>query len=89
MVARRETVQQKRSLSSPSLPVSAPFDWWNLLLRRRATDWPRDDDETRHFFSVAPTVKFGERLEVFAGIQLLRGGGPENDLVMTGVALLI
>jgi hypothetical protein len=43
-------------------------------------------DETRHSFSFVPAVKLGAHLEVFAGIQLLRGDGTDNNLVMTGVA---
>ncbi|MDH4444602.1 MAG: hypothetical protein QE267_05680 [Akkermansiaceae bacterium] len=43
-------------------------------------------DETRHSISFTPAVKLGAHLEVFAGVQLLRGDGIENDLVMTGVA---
>jgi hypothetical protein len=43
-------------------------------------------DETRHSMSVTPGVKIGERLEVFAGVQFLWGDGPDNNLLMTGVA---
>ena len=43
-------------------------------------------DETRHSVSFTPAVKLGEHLEAFAGVQLLRGDGPDNDLLMTGVA---
>ena len=62
----------------------SPTEWLTLTGRYALI---RYEDETRHSFSFAPTVKIGERLGVFAGFQLLRGDGPENDLVMTGVAL--
>ncbi len=44
------------------------------------------EDETRHSFAVAPAVKIGAHVEVFAGVQLLRGSGTDNNLLMTGVA---
>ena len=61
----------------------SPTDWLTLTGRYALILY---QDETRHSFSFAPAVKLGAHLEVFAGIQLLRGDGTDNDLVMTGVA---
>ncbi len=61
----------------------SPTDWLTLTGRYALI---RYQDGTRHSFSFAPTVKLGTNLEVFAGVQLLRGDGTDNNLVMTGVA---
>lgn len=60
----------------------SPTDWLTLTGRYALILY---DDETRHALSFAPTVKLGAHLEGFAGIQLLRGGGADNNLLMTGV----
>lgn len=61
----------------------SPTDWLTLKGRYALILY---DDATRHSFSFGPTLKLGSRMEVFAGVQFLRGGGADNDLVMTGVA---
>ena len=61
----------------------SPTDWLTLAGRYALILY---EDATRHSFSFAPAVKFGSHLEVFAGVQFLRGDGADNDLVMTGVA---
>ncbi len=43
-------------------------------------------DQTRHAISFTPAVKLSSHLEVFAGVQLLRGDGLENELIMAGAA---
>ena len=48
--------------------------------------WLDYEDRTRHAITFAPAVKLGLRWEVFAGIQLLRGDGPDNNLAVTGAA---
>lgn len=62
----------------------SPSDWLSLTGRYALIAY---EDSTRHSFSFAPTVKLCSRVSVFAGVQFLRGGGKDNDLVMTGVAL--
>ena len=61
----------------------APATWLTLSARYALILYL---DETRHSFSFVPTVKLGPALEIFAGFQLLRGDGAENDLFMTGAA---
>ncbi len=61
----------------------SPTDWLTLTGRYALILY---EDETRHSFSFAPAVKLGSHLEVFAGVQLLRGSGADNDLLMTGAA---
>jgi hypothetical protein len=60
----------------------SPTDWLTLTARYAAIFYEK---ETRHSIAFTPAVNIGEHLEVFAGVQLLRGDGPDNDLVMTGV----
>ena len=43
--------------------------------------------ETRHALALTPACKLGERVELTAGIQLLRGGAVENDLVFSGLSV--
>jgi hypothetical protein len=61
----------------------SPTDWLTLTGRYALILYK---DETRHSISFTPAVKLGAHLEVFAGVQLLRGDGTDNDLVMTGAA---
>jgi hypothetical protein len=61
----------------------SPTDWLTLTGRYALILY---QDETRNSISFTPAVKLGAHLEVFAGVQLLRGDGTDNDLVMTGVA---
>ncbi len=44
------------------------------------------DHETRHSISFTPSVKVSSHLEFFAGVQLIRGDGIENDLVVGGAS---
>lgn len=62
----------------------SPTDWLTLTGRYALILY---EDATRHSFLVGPTVKLHTHLDVFAGVQFLRGDGADNDLVMTGVAL--
>ena len=48
--------------------------------------WIDYEDRTRHAITLAPAVKLGPQWEVFGGIQLLRGDGPDNNLAVTGAA---
>ncbi len=60
-----------------------------------ATEWLRFtaryalllyEDETRHSISFTPAFKVSPHLEIFGGVQLLRGNGLENDLVTGGAS---
>ncbi len=44
-------------------------------------------DETRHAIAFTPAARLGERVEITAGIQLLRGGEVENDLAFGGLSV--
>lgn len=57
---------------------------WLTLHARYAV--MRFDDETRHAIAFTPAVKLGERVEMTGGVQLLRGGEVENDLVFCGLS---
>ncbi len=57
---------------------------WLTLASRYALI--RYEDRTRHSISFTPEVKIGSQWKVFAGVQLLRGDGEDNDLVVTGAA---
>ena len=58
-------------------------DWLTLSARYALILY---NDETRHSISFTPTININAKLAVFAGVQLLRGNGTDNDLVMTGAA---
>lgn len=58
---------------------------WLTLHARYAAIWL--DAETRHAVAFTPAVKIGERVEVTAGVQFLRGGEVENDLIFGGVSV--
>jgi hypothetical protein len=45
------------------------------------------DDGTRNSFAFVPSIKLGSRWEAFAGIQILRGDGTDQNLVTTGASL--
>jgi len=57
---------------------------WLTLAGRYA--FIRYDDRIRHSISFTPEVKINSQWELFAGIQLLRGDGEDNDLLVTGAA---
>jgi hypothetical protein len=44
------------------------------------------DDQTRNSFAFVPSIKLGSRWEAFAGVQLLRGDGTDQNLVTTGAS---
>ena len=44
------------------------------------------EDETRHSISFTPAIKVNSQLEIFGGVQLLRGDGLENDLLVGGAS---
>ena len=58
---------------------------WLTLHARYAV--MRFDNETRHAVAFTPAVKFGEHVELTGGVQLLRGGEVENDLVFGGLSV--
>ncbi len=58
---------------------------WLTLHARYAAMW--SDEETRHAIAFTPAVKVGERVELTAGVQFLRGGEVENDLIFGGVSV--
>lgn len=60
-----------------------------------ATEWLRFtgryalilyDDETRHSISFTPALKVSSQLEIFGGVQLIRGGATDNDLLIGGAS---
>lgn len=50
--------------------------------------WLDYEDRTRHAITFTPSLKLDSRWEIFAGIQLLRGDGPDNNLLVTGATFL-
>jgi hypothetical protein len=70
-----------------TLAVEASWDVtaWLTLNARYAAMW--FDDETRHAVTVAPAAKLGKHVEFTAGVQFLRGGEVENDLLFTGLSV--
>ena len=46
----------------------------------------RYEDETRHSMSFTPAIKVGSHLEVFGGVQFLRGGATKDDLLIGGAS---
>lgn len=45
------------------------------------------EEETRHATTFTPSMKVGNHVELTAGVQLLRGGAVENDLIFGGVSV--
>ncbi|WP_158008118.1 hypothetical protein [Methyloceanibacter superfactus] len=45
------------------------------------------DDGTRNSIAFVPSIALGPRWEAFAGVQFLRGYGPDQDLVTGGLSL--
>ncbi len=58
--------------------------WLTFTARYAAV---RFETHTRHATMLSPSVKLGKHLEVFGGVQFLRGGDEGNDLVFGGVSL--
>lgn len=58
--------------------------WLTLHARYAAMQFA---EETRHAIALTPAVKVGEHVELTAGVQLLRGGAVENDLIFGGVSV--
>ena len=58
---------------------------WLTLHARYAAMW--FDEETRHAVAFTPAVKLGEHVELTAGVQFLRGGEVENDLLFGGLSV--
>ena len=50
--------------------------------------WLDYEDRTRHAITFTPSLKLDPYWEIFAGIQLLRGDGPDNNLLVTGATFL-
>lgn len=66
------------------IELAYPLTEWITLEARYV--WLTYDDRTRHAVTFAPTLKLNSQWEVSAGIQLLRGDGPDNNLAVTGAA---
>ena len=58
---------------------------WLTLHARYAAMW--FDGETRHAVAFTPAVKIREHVELTGGVQLLRGGAVENDLIFGGLSV--
>jgi|GEM_PF-1701606 len=69
--------------------IAVEFTWnatqWLTVNTRYAVMW--FDTETRHAIAITPAVKLGEHVELTAGMQFLRGGEEENNLVFSGVSV--
>lgn len=59
-------------------------DWLTLTVCHAAV---RFEDHTRHATMLRPSVRMGKHLEIFGGVQFLRGGEEENDLVFGGMSV--
>lgn len=59
---------------------------WLTLTARYAAIW-FEGLATRHSVFITPSVAIGEGVEIFAGVQILRGGERGNNLGMGGAAL--
>lgn len=62
----------------------SPMGWLTLTARYALINY---EDGTRHTVTFTPSVRLTENVEVFAGVQLLRGNGEDNNLLTTGVAV--
>ena len=60
-----------------------PVEWLRLTGRYALILY---DDETRHSISFTPAIKVSSHWEFFGGVQLLRGDGLENDLIVGGAS---
>jgi uncharacterized membrane protein len=58
---------------------------WLVFNARYAAMW--FEAETRHAVALAPAVALGEHVELTAGVQWLRGGERENELLFTGLSV--
>lgn len=68
-----------------AVEIACEIAEWLTLHARYAV--MRFDNETRHAIAFTPAVKLGERVEITGGVQLLRGGEVENDLVFGGLSV--
>jgi hypothetical protein len=59
-------------------------DWLSFTVRYAAV---RFETHTRHATMLTPSVRIGDNVEVFGGVQFLRGGEEENDLVVGGMSV--
>ena len=58
---------------------------WLTLHARYAAMWFHD--KTRQAIAITPAVKLGKHVEVTGGVQFLRGGEVENDLIFGGLSV--
>jgi len=58
--------------------------WLTLHARYAAMGF---ENETRQAFAFTPAVQVGEHVELTAGVQFLRGGEVENDLLFGGLSI--
>lgn len=59
-------------------------DWLTFTARYAAV---RFESHTRHATMLTPSVRIGDNVEVFGGVQFLRGGEEENDLILGGMSV--
>ena len=71
--------------STVALEVACEVTDRLTLHARYATMW--FDEETRHAIAVTPAVKLSEHVELTGGVQFLRGGEVENDLLFGGFSV--
>lgn len=60
---------------------------WLTLQASYAAMW--FEDETRHAMAITPAFKIGSRTELEVGVEFLRGGEAENDLLFIGVTVAL
>jgi hypothetical protein len=69
-----------------AVEVAWEMNAWLTLNLRYAAMW--FESETRHAVAITPAVKLGERVELETGVEFLRGGESENDLVFVGLSMV-
>lgn len=69
-----------------AVEVAWEVNAWLTLNVRYAAMW--FENETRHAIAITPAVKLGERMELESGVEFLRDGENENDLVFVGLSVV-
>ncbi|RBP45059.1 hypothetical protein DES53_10354 [Roseimicrobium gellanilyticum] len=69
-----------------AVEVAWEINEWLELNLRYAAMW--FEKETRHAIAITPAVKLSERVELETGVEFLRGGEHENDLVFMGFSVM-
>ena len=67
-----------------AVEVAWEVNAWLTLHARYAAMW--FEEGTSHAVAFTPAVKLSERMELETGVELLRGGESENDLIFVGLS---